>query len=256
MSPVEIRPQWIERTDMPARKQLLTTVYRISQSAPDVWLVDLRLPIGVRAKFRAGQYLTVHLEGGGTRNFSMANPPQKSEALQLHIRQIAGGAFSDLLPKLAKGDNLKVELPFGQFARNESSDRPAMFIATGTGFAPFKSMIEEQLAKGGKRQVKLYWGGRRREDLYLLELAQSWAARHPWFSFTPVLSQPDAGWTGRTGRVQSAVQEDHAGVSGWEVYACGNPAMISSARAELTAHCGLSADNFYCESFVSSGDAE
>jgi CDP-4-dehydro-6-deoxyglucose reductase/3-phenylpropionate/trans-cinnamate dioxygenase ferredoxin reductase subunit len=251
VSAVEIKPQRIARADAPVRKQVLATVYRIRKAAPDVSVVDLRLPIGVRTGFRAGQYLTVHLENGDTRNFSMANPPKKSEEVQLHVRHIPGGLFSEtLLPKLAKGDKIKMEFPFGQFALNESSDRPVIFIATGTGFAPFKSMIEDQLARGGKRQTKLYWGGRRREDLYLADLAQAWAARYPWFSFTPVLSRPDPDWAGRTGHVHRVVQEDHADINGWDVYACGNPAMVSAARAALTP------DKFYCESFVPSGGTE
>jgi NAD(P)H-flavin reductase/ferredoxin len=255
VSPVKVQPQRVEHSAAPERKQLLATVYRITQRSPDVTVVDLRLPIGVRAKFRAGQYLTVFLQDGGTRNFSMANAPQKREEVQLHIRRIDGGAFSEvLLPTLSKGDKLQVELPFGQFVRSEATDARALFLATGTGFAPFKSMIEDQIATGGKRQVKLYWGVRRREDLYLAALVEGWAARHSWFSFTPLLSQPDAGWTGRTGRICGAVQQDHANLSGWEVYACGNPAMVAAARAEL-APSGLSSGNFFCESFVPSGDA-
>jgi CDP-4-dehydro-6-deoxyglucose reductase/3-phenylpropionate/trans-cinnamate dioxygenase ferredoxin reductase subunit len=257
VSPVEIKPQRIDRTGAPLRKQLLATVFRISKPAPDVFSVDLRLPIGVRAKFRAGQYLAVHLEDGTTRNFSMANPPRQSGEVQLHIRHVPGGLFSEsLLPKLAKGDKVKVEMPFGQFVMNESSVRSVILIATGTGFAPIKSMIEDRLARGGSRQMKLYWGGRRQEDLYLADLAQTWAARHPWFAFTPVLSQPDPDWTGRTGLVHRIVQEDHADLADWEVYACGNPAMVSAARAGLTKHAGLRLDRFHCESFVPSGGTE
>lgn len=257
VSAVEIRPQRISRAEPPARKRVLATVYRLRKAAPDVTLMDLRLPIGVRAKFRAGQYLSVHLGDAETRNFSMANAPQKSEEIHLHIRHVSGGLFSGgVLARLAKGDKLHVELPFGQFVLNEASDSPVIFIATGTGFAPFKSMIDDQIATGVRRPIKLYWGGRRREDLYLADAVQAWAARHSWFSFTPVLSEPDPDWNGRTGRVHLAVQEDHADLSGWEVYACGNPAMVAAARATLIAEAGLRTDDFHCESFVPSGSAE
>jgi len=257
LSDVEIEPQWIAKAVAPIRKKLRATLYRIGKPAPDVSVLELRLPIGVRARFRAGQYLTVRLPDGTTRNFSMANSPRNNAEVQLHVRHVPGGLFSGgIVPALRIGDVIDLEMPFGQFGLSGSMERPAIFVATGTGFAPFASMIAEQIESGGaQRRIHLYWGGRRREDLYHADQLQKWVARHAWLSFTPVLSEPDASWTGRTGFVHRAVLEDHASLAGWDVYACGNPAMVAAARAELTAAAGLQPDQFHCESFVPSGDA-
>jgi NAD(P)H-flavin reductase/ferredoxin len=259
LSAVEIEPQWLAKAAAPLRKRLRATLYRIGKPAPDVSVLDLRLPIGVRAKFRAGQYVTVRLPDGTTRNFSMANAPRDNAEVQLHVRHVPGGLFSTkILPTLRSGDPIELELPFGQFGQvdlNAPLERPAIFVATGTGFAPFASMLAEQVGSGAQRRIHLYWGGRRQQDLYFAALLEKMTARHAWFSFTPVLSEPDASWAGRTGFVHHAVLQDHANLAGWDVYACGNPAMVAAARAELIAAAGLPPNQFHCESFVPSGDA-
>jgi NAD(P)H-flavin reductase/ferredoxin len=262
LSAVEIEPQWLAKAVASVRKRLRATLYRIGKPAPDVSVLDLRLPIGVRAKFRAGQYVTVRLPDGTTRNFSMANAPRNNTEVQLHVRHVPGGRFSEsVLRTLRRGDSIDLELPFGQFGQSgpfgldAAMERPAILVATGTGFAPFASMLSEQVGSGGQRRIHLYWGGRRREDLYFAALLEKMATRHPWLSFTPVLSEPDASWAGRTGFVHRAVLQDHESLAGWDVYACGNPAMVAAARAELIAAAGLPPNQFHCESFVPSGDA-
>lgn len=256
LSALEIEPHWLAKAEAPLRKRLHASLYRIDKAAPDVSVLDLRLPIGVRAKFRAGQYLTVRLPDGSTRNFSMANAPRNNAEVQLHVRHVPGGRFSEsVLSTLRSGDSIEVELPFGQFGLSASAEQPAIFVATGTGFAPFASMLAEQVGSGAQRRIHLYWGGRRQQDLYLAERLQEMAARHSWLSFTPVLSEPDANWAGRTGLVHRAVLQDHASLAGWDVYACGNPAMVAAARVELSAEAGLPPSQFHCESFVPSGDA-
>ncbi|MCH6164144.1 NAD(P)H-flavin reductase [Pseudonocardia alaniniphila] len=216
----------------------------------------LRFPAGIRVKFRAGQYLTVRLPGGDTRNYSMANPPHQNDGALLHVRRVPGGRFSgELLDGLTKGDTLTVELPFGEFALDHDSDRPVVLVATGTGFAPVKSMVEDQIKRSGDRRLHLYWGARSREDLYLAELPGRWAEKHDWFSFTPVLSRPDPAWPGRSGYVHRAVLADHADLGSHDVYACGNPDMTAAARADFAA-AGLDPDRFFCDAFVASGDAQ
>src|ERR1700730_16213192 len=134
----------------------------------------------------------VNMLDGDTRNFSMANPPHESDGVQLHIRHVPGGRFSEgVLVGLQQGDKLEVELPYGDFYLRADSEKPIICIATGTGFAPLKSMVEDLIKRGNKRPLHLYWGGRRRPDLYLLDLAAKCAARAAWFAFTPVLSVPD-----------------------------------------------------------------
>lgn len=254
-SDLVIVPRGISRVDPSARKVVQAKVYRVTPAADDVSLLQLRFPAGVKVKFKAGQYLDVLLEDGSRRSFSMANPPQSSDGALLHIRRLPGGKFSDgVLGTLVAGDVVRVELPFGDFYLREDSPTPMVLVASGTGFAPIKSMLEDMFRRGVKREAVLYWGGRREKDLYAMDLPQKWAAQHPWLRFVPVLSEPEAGWTGRTGFVHRAVMEDLPDLSGYQVYACGVTAMIEAARADFTARCGLPPDAFFCDAFVTPAD--
>jgi NAD(P)H-flavin reductase len=192
---------------------------------------------------------------GDTRNFSMANPPHESDGVQLHIRQVPGGRFSEgVVAGLRPGDTLDVELPYGDFHLRPDSDKPVVCLATGTGFAPLKSIVEDLIKRGNKRPVHLYWGGRRQRDLYLADLPRKWAARAGWFKFIPVLSEPDPDWNGAVGLVHHAVLRDLTDLSGWEVYACGNPLMIRHARRDFRTTAGLSDGDFFADPFVASGN--
>jgi NAD(P)H-flavin reductase len=225
--------------------------------ADDVVTLMLRFPAGIRARFKAGQYLRVQMPDGDTRNFSMANAPRESDGVQLHIRRIPGGQFSEnVLARLQKGDKLDVEIPFGEFYLRTGSERPIVCLATGTGFAPIKSIIEDLIVRGNTRSVRLYWSGRRRGDLYLANLPDKWAARAPWLTFIPVLSEPDTGWRGATGLVHEAVLRDIPDMSGWQVYACGNPLMIRSAERDFSARGGLPDGQFFADPFVASGNPQ
>jgi NAD(P)H-flavin reductase/ferredoxin len=249
-----IHPKRIQRHDPDARKNFTAKVYRISRPVDDVAIVQLRFPASIRARFVAGQYLRIKMPDGDTRNFSMANPPHESDGVQLHIRHVPGGRFSEqVLADLTQGDALEVELPYGDFFLRTDSDRPIVGVATGTGFAPLKSMIEDLIKRASKRPVHLYWGGRRRQDLYLADLPQKWAARASWFRFVPVLSEPSADWTGAAGLVHRAVLQDFPDLSGFEVYACGNPLMIRNARRDFETLAGLSDARFFADPFVASG---
>jgi NAD(P)H-flavin reductase/ferredoxin len=254
LSDVWILPKRVERRDPDARKKIAASVYRVTRPVDDVTILQLRFPAGIRARFKAGQYLRIAMPDGDTRNFSMANPPHESDSAQLHIRHVPGGRFSEgVLVALQPGDKLEVELPYGDFYLRTSPDKPIVCLATGTGFAPLKSMIEDLIKRGNKRPVRLYWGGRRRKDLYLADLAAKWATRAAWFAVTPVLSEPDADWQGATGMVHRAVLKDHSDLSGAQVYACGNPLMIRHARRDFETSAGLPADQFFADPFVPSG---
>jgi NAD(P)H-flavin reductase/ferredoxin len=264
--PVEIAPRSIRKSAPPRRKTIRASVYRIRRPAPRVTIVDLRFPIGLRAPFRAGQYLRVLLDDGDSRLYSMANPPQHNDSAQLHVRTEPGGRFSDeILTGLARGDTVTVELPFGEFTLDiddhhdeatgiDPAPGPIIMLGTGTGFAPLKSMIEDKIARRDRRPVHLYWGGREPEDLYLGDLAHHWAERHPWFRFTPVLSRPPARWTGATGWVQDTVLADHPDLRDHHVYACGSEAMTASARGTLTGRGGLPDDSFHADAFIASAN--
>jgi NAD(P)H-flavin reductase len=252
-----ISPKRISRYDPTARKKITANVFRVTRPGDDVVTLMLRFPAGIRARFKAGQYLRVQMPDGDTRNFSMANAPRESDGVQLHIRRIPGGQFSEsVLARLQKGDRLDVEIPFGEFYLRTGSERPIVCLATGTGFAPIKSIIEDLIVRGNTRGVRFYWGGRRREDLYLASLPDKWAARAPWLTFIPVLSEPEPDWAGATGLVHKAVLRDIPDMSGWQVYACGNPLMIRSAERDFRIRGGLPDSQFFADPFVASGNPQ
>lgn len=249
-----IAPRHWQRIDPSLRKTLQAKVFKITQPAPDVTVLQLRLPAGVRAKFLAGQYLQVILPDGRRRPYSMANPPHENDGLQLHVRREPGGAFSDgLLPALQPGDLLAVELPHGDFWLREDSQRPLVLVAGGTGFAPIKSILDHIVRKRIARPVTLYWGGRVPADLYAPQQVDKWKAALPGLRYEAVVSRPpgDGSWSGRTGRLPEAVLADFADLSGHEVYACGAPAMVAALREACIAQRGLPDDRFFSDAFVS-----
>src|SRR5690242_14143474 len=234
-----IRPKRFERIDIFRRKIITARIFQLARPAADVTILTLRFPIGLRAPFKAGQYLQVVLEDGDRRNFSLANATRDNDGAELHIRHVASGKFSQgILSKLSIGDPLQVEIPFGDFYLR-ASERPVILLASGTGFAPIKSIIATAIHAGNRRPMQLYWGARQREDIYQAEWPERWAERWPWFSFTPVLSEPDATWRGRTGLVHHAVLEDYATLSTNDVYACGNPLMVAAAQEDFIGGHGL-----------------
>ena len=248
-----IRPKRFERIDIFRRKIITARIFRLARPASDVTILNLRFPIGLRAPFKAGQYLQIIMGDGDRRNFSMANAARHNDGAELHIRHVAGGKFSvRTLSKLSVGDTLQVEAPYGDFYLR-ASDRPVILLASGTGFAPIKSMVETAIHAGHRRPMHLYWGARKREDIYLAELPTRWAQRLPWFSFTPVLSEPSSSWSGRTGLVHNAVREDQSDLAGAVVYACGNPLMVSAAQQAFTEDHGLPDAQFFADAFVASG---
>jgi CDP-4-dehydro-6-deoxyglucose reductase/3-phenylpropionate/trans-cinnamate dioxygenase ferredoxin reductase subunit len=193
------------------------------------------------------------MEDGDRRNFSLANATRDNDGAELHIRHVASGKFSQgILSKLSVGDALQVEIPHGDFYLR-ASERPVILLASGTGFAPIKSIIQTAIHNGNRRPMQLYWGGRKREDIYLFDLPARWAQRWPWFSFTPVLSDPSSSWTGRVGLVHDAVSEDHPDLSATDVYACGNPLMVSAAQRDFIGHHRLPDARFFADAFVESG---
>jgi CDP-4-dehydro-6-deoxyglucose reductase len=239
---------------MPAR------VASLDRVAPDVMLMKLQLPATVALKYRAGQYVEFILRDGSRRSYSMANAPEhlgEPPMVELHLRHMPGGKFTDhVFGAMKEKEILRVEGPLGSFFLREDSDAPIVLLASGTGFAPIKAIVEHMRAKGIDRPAVLYWGCRRKADLYLHDWATEAAASLPWLRYVPVLSEPapEDGWTGRTGLVHQAVMADLPDLSAHEVYACGAPVMVESAQRDFTAHCGLSADRFFADSFTSERD--
>jgi CDP-4-dehydro-6-deoxyglucose reductase len=229
-------------------------VHGIERVAPDVLKLTLRLPQNERLQYLAGQYLDIIMRDGTRRSFSMANPPHQDELLELHIRNY-GGVFSrHAFEKMRERDILRFEGPYGTFFLREESDKPIILLASGTGFAPIKAIIEHALHVGVKRSMTLYWGGRVRDDLYMNALAGRWALEHAGFAYVPVLSEAKAEdhWQGRQGFVHRAVMDDFRDLAGHQVYACGNPLMVEAARREFVADRGLPAEEFFADAFTPS----
>jgi CDP-4-dehydro-6-deoxyglucose reductase len=241
-------------TDIPIRK-LPCRVQSLTKAADDVIILNVKLPANDPFRFMAGQYVDFLLPGGKRRSFSVANPPHQTEALELHIRLVEGGFFTQqVFSTMKERDILRIEGPLGGFYLHEG-DKPIVFLAGGTGFAPIKSIIEDMAQRDIRRPVHFYWGSRDLAGLYQHELAQAWARELPDFCYVPVISdaQPE-DWDGRTGFVHEAVMADHPDLSGFDVYACGAPAMIDAARRDFSARCNLHADAFFADAFTFSAD--
>ena len=227
------------------------TVERLERLAPDVMRVVLRLEGDERIAFYAGQYLNVLLEDGAKRSFSFATAPQVNDRIELHIRHIPGGRYTThVFERMQPGERVRFEGPLGAFFLREDSDKPIIFVAGSTGFAPVKSMLEYAFSRGVRRKMLLYWGVKRRADLYLAELPQAWEREHDNFKFVPVLSEPAPGdrWKSRTGLVHEAILADFPNLAGHQVYACGSVAMVQAAHPAFRAH-GLAQDDCFSDAF-------
>ncbi len=232
------------------RKRVQAKLYRLRMAAPDVAVVDLRFPAGVKAPFKAGQYLQVHLDGAQPRSFSMSNSPKSADGVQLQVRVLPGGLFGEqTLSRLQPGDLLTLELPFGDFYLREGP-APVIMVAGGTGFAPMQSMLEEALARQRDRSFTLYWGAREAEGLYAMEQVRKWSLKFPHFRFVGVISNGDAPPGLRRGLAHEAVLADHADLSGHQVYVCGSPVLVTAARQAFTGQRDLPATHFYADTFA------
>ena len=242
--------------------KLPSRVLQITRPAPDVAVVRLQLPANQNLQYRAGQYVEFLLPGGARRSYSMANAPHtlgSPPAIELHIRHMPGGLFTDqVFSTLKERDILRLEGPFGSFFLREDSAKPMVLLASGTGFAPIKALVEHLRHQASTRPAVLYWGARRPHDLYMHDWCLQAAAELPWLRYVPVVSDalPEDGWTGRSGFVHQAVMADCPDLGGHQVYACGAPVMVEAAERDLVQVCGLPADEFYADSFTSEADKQ
>ena len=240
--------------------KLPSRVLSISKPTADVAIVRLQLPANQNLQYRAGQYVEFILRDGARRSYSMANAPANlgsPPAIELHIRHMPGGKFTDqVFGAMKEKDILRMEGPFGSFFLREASTKPMVLLASGTGFAPIKALIEQMQIKGINRPGVLYWGARRKADLYQHDWCEQAAQSLPNLRYVPVLSDaaPEDAWTGRTGFVHHAVMQDLPDLSGHQVYACGAPIMVESAQRDFSVVCGLPEDEFFADSFTSAAD--
>lgn len=232
-------------------KTMPCRVHGMDKVAADVMVLKLKLPTNERLQFLAGQYIDILLKDQKPRSFSLANAPHNDDLLELHIRNIAGGEFTHhVFAEMKVRDMLRFKGPLGTFFLREDSEKPIIFVASGTGFAPVKAIIEHALFIGIQRPMHFYWGARKLADLYLLELAEQWQAQG--IKFTPVLSEalPEDAWQGRTGFVHQAVLDDYSDLAGYEIYACGAPVVVEAAHTEFTTQRGLPNESFYSDAFT------
>ena len=230
---------------MPAR------IHAMSRASADVMILQLKLPASDTFRFRPGQYIDFLLKDGQRRSFSIANA-QADGILELHVRRVPGGQFTEhVFSSMRPRDIVRIEGPLGSFHFHAESTAPAIFLAGGTGFAPIKAIIEDALDKKVSRPMHLYWGAATPDGLYLDSQVRQWAAQLPSFHYIPVISSSSpSNWAGRTGLVHHALMNDYPDLSRHQVYACGSPAMIESARQDLIERCALSADAFFADAFT------
>lgn len=238
-------------------KKMPTRVTELEKISPDVMRLRLQMPANEAFVYHAGQYIEFLLQGGLRRSYSMANAPHLiGQGVELHIRHMPGGKFTDhVFATMKERDILRIEGPYGSFYLRENSVKPLIFLASGTGFAPLKALIEHMQFKDDRRPATLYWGGRRPHDLYMNDWVAAKLAEMPSLRYVPVVSDawPEDGWTGRTGFVHQAVLQDFPDLTNYQVYACGAPIVVESAQRDYV-KAGLPQDEFYADSFTSEAD--
>ena len=276
-------------------KKMPSRITLLEKKSHDVMLVKLQLPANDGFAYHAGQYVEFILRDGARRSYSMATaprpaakaqaavmaaaaavdgaappaapaapaasaphtPPAPGPGIELHIRHMPGGKFTDhVFGAMKEKEIVRIEGPYGSFFLREDSAKPMILLASGTGFAPIKAVIEHMQQQGIDRPATLYWGGRRPDDLYLDDWVKAKVGEMRNLSYVPVISNalPEDGWSGRTGFVHLAVLQDFPDLAGYQVYACGAPIVVDSAKAAYTAEGGLPEDEFYADSFITEAD--
>jgi CDP-4-dehydro-6-deoxyglucose reductase len=231
-------------------QKLISRVLLKDLVSSDVIVLKLMLAPGSTFPYLPGQYIDITLPNGVTRSYSMASRQLVENAIELHIRLKPDGIGTPFVfNELGLRKMVTVEGPFGSFYLRDSG-APMVMLASGTGFAPIKAIMEQLISEGNERSVRLYWGGRSAEDLYMSTLCEDWDEQLPWFDYIPVVSDTTEGWTGRTGFVHQAVMTDLSDLSAYEVYACGAPIVVESARQDFVGQCRLNPTNFYADAFV------
>ena len=257
MSDVVLESRQVTQEGALAIKRMPTRVTSLQKVSHDVMVLKLQMPANDVFAYHAGQYIEFLLQGGLRRSYSMASAPHLvGQGLELHIRHMPGGKFTDhVFSTMKERDILRIEGPFGSFYLREDSAKPIVLLASGTGFAPIKAIIEHLQLKGSTRAVTLYWGGRRPADLYMDEWVKTKLAEMPNLRYVPVVSDAlsEDHWRGRIGFVHRAVLQDLPDLSAHQVYACGAPIVVDSARADYL-RAGLPEEEFYADAFTSEAD--
>jgi CDP-4-dehydro-6-deoxyglucose reductase len=242
-------------------KKMPVRVVSLEKKSHDVMSIIMQLPATDVMQFHAGQYVEFLLRDGSRRSYSMGNAPHTLDPaapkVELHIRHMPGGKFTDVVfSTMKEKDIMRIEGPYGSFYLREDSQAPMILLASGTGFAPIKALIEHMQHKGITRPATLYWGGRRPADLYMNDWVEEHVNAMPNLTYVPVVSDalPEDAWIGRTGFVHQAVLQDYPDLSGFQVYACGAPIVVDSARTDYLGKAGLPEEAFFADSFTTEAD--
>ena len=252
---IEVR-EIIGNDEYPVKK-MPSRISTLEKLSDDVMLMTLQLPATEALAYRAGQYIEFLLKDGKRRSYSLANAPHVDQPLTLHIRHMPGGLFTDqVFSTLKERDIMRFEGPHGSFFLREDTEKPIILLASGTGFAPIKALVEQLIHTESNRTMHLYWGGRRPQDIYMNTLCEDWAHSLPHLTYIPVVSDAldEDQWQGRTGFVHQAVIADFPDLSNYQVYACGAPIVIESAQRDFVQVCHLPENEFYADAFTSEAD--
>jgi CDP-4-dehydro-6-deoxyglucose reductase, E3 len=211
-------------------------VSRVKDLTHDVRELELTLLTPDAIDFKAGQWISLDVWHPGLRQhvprqYSIASPPSQLHQITLLFNRVSDGPGSNYLFGLHEGDPVTFQGPNGSFFLQEKPGRDLVFVATGTGIAPFRSMLSTFLEEPEAGILTLYWGLRSQRDLYYQEKLEALARRHPNFSFITILSRPENGWKGSIGRVTTLVENTIASVSNVTFYLCGNGGMIRDTTA-------------------------
>ncbi|HIG89301.1 CDP-6-deoxy-delta-3,4-glucoseen reductase [Candidatus Thioglobus sp.] len=229
-------------------RMLPCKVQSINRLNHDVVQVFLKIPGDESLQYLAGQYIDLIHPDFDPRAFSIANAPVNSSLIELHVRLVEDGKFTNFLfNELKEKALLRLEGPKGTFYFKEDSKKPVILVAGGTGFGPIKAIVEHSIDSNLERQIYVYWGVRDEVDLYM-DLPQQWADEYDNIHFVPVLSEPNEKWQGKAGYVHESVLADFDDLTGYEVYACGPPIMVKAA-ADTFLDQGMIKDNFFSDAF-------
>lgn len=243
-------------------KKLPARIHTLERLSQDVMHLRLQLPSSQPFEYFAGQYIEVIARDGTRRSYSLANAPHElmsdgKPVVDLHIRLMSGGVFTEqVFERMKEKDILRIEGPYGSFHLQGDSALPLVFLASGTGFAPLKAILQHMQFMNITREVVFYWGGRRPADLYMDAWLQDKLEQMPNLRYVPVVSDPlpEDAWPGRTGFVHLTVLQDFPDLSGHQVFACGKPAMVDAARKDFIHQAHLPEHHFFADAFTTQAD--
>ena len=238
-------------------KQISCHVQSKEHLSHDVIALKIKLDNNERLQYHAGQYIEFLLEDGKHRAFSIANAPHNDDVIELHIRHVEGGKFTDFLfDSMPDNSSLQMQGPLGSFYLREDRHRPIIMMGGGTGFGPLKAMIEHIEYVGFDQPIHIFMGVRALRDLYMNDMAQQWIKNNSNITFIAVLSDPmdEDNWQGEKGFVHQAVANKFPQLSAFDIYMSGPPPMVNAA-VDLFTQLGASKDNMFSDAFEYSADA-